>query len=44
VTALRDVLPAGGTAVAFLSEAVHHEVLPATRERLGVAGWFRTSR
>jgi SM-20-related protein len=39
--AWRDVLPAGGTLAAFLSESVHHEVLPATRERISVTGWFR---
>ncbi len=34
-----DVLPAGGS-ICFLSE-LEHEVLPATRERLSIAGWFR---
>lgn len=38
----RDVLPAGGTLVAFLSDQVHHEVRPARRERWSVAGWFTT--
>lgn len=38
---VRDVPPAGGTLVAFLSDAVEHEVLPARRERIAVAGWFR---
>jgi len=37
----RDVLPAGGTLVCFLSERFEHEVLPATRERLSITGWFR---
>lgn len=37
-----DVLPAGGTLVLFLSERFAHEVLPAKRERLSLAGWFRT--
>lgn len=37
----RDVAPIGGTLVAFLSDAVEHEVLPARRERLAIAGWFR---
>lgn len=37
----RDVLPTGGTLVAFLSAPVEHEVLPARRERLAIAGWFR---
>jgi len=36
----RDVLPVGGTLVAFLSGEIAHEVLPATRERWSVAGWF----
>lgn len=36
-----DVLPAGGTLVCFLSERFVHEVLPATRERLALTGWFR---
>lgn len=36
-----DVAPIGGTFVAFLSAEVEHEVMPAQRERLSVAGWFR---
>jgi len=36
-----DVLPEGGTLVAFLSERFWHEVLPATRPRLSLTGWFR---
>lgn len=36
-----DVLPAGGTLVAFLSETFQHEVLPARRDRLSLTGWFR---
>jgi len=36
-----DVLPEGGTVVAFLSASIEHEVLPARRERLAIAGWFR---
>jgi SM-20-related protein len=36
-----DVAPRGGTLVLFLSADIEHEVLPATRERLSVAGWFR---
>lgn len=39
---VEDVLPAGGTLVLFLSERFAHEVLPAKRERLSLAGWFRT--
>lgn len=40
--ATRDVLPVGGTLVAFLAADFEHEVLPATRPRLAVTGWFRT--
>ena len=36
-----DILPAGGTLVCFLSDRFPHEVLPASRERLSVAGWFK---
>ena len=36
-----DVLPEGGTLVAFLSHEIAHEVLPATRERCSLTGWFR---
>jgi SM-20-related protein len=39
-----DVLPAGGTLAAFLSERFEHEVLPATRRRLSLTGWFRARR
>ena len=37
----RDVLPEAGTLVVFLSADLPHEVLPATRERLSLTGWFR---
>ncbi|MCO6056326.1 2OG-Fe(II) oxygenase [Pseudomonas sp. MOB-449] len=37
----RDVLPEGGSLVVFLSAELPHEVLPANRERLSLAGWFR---
>jgi SM-20-related protein len=37
----RDVLPIGGTLVCFLSDRFEHEVLPATRQRLALSGWFR---
>jgi SM-20-related protein len=40
----RDILPTGGTLVAFLSDATEHEVLPARRERLAIAAWFRRRR
>jgi SM-20-related protein len=36
-----EVLPEGGTLVTFLSERFPHEVQPATRERMSIAGWFR---
>jgi SM-20-related protein len=37
----RDVAPRAGVVVLFLSDEVEHEVLPATRERWSIAGWFR---
>jgi len=37
----RDVLPVGGTLAIFLSAQFEHEVLPATRSRWSIAGWFR---
>ncbi len=36
-----EVLPLGGTLVAFRSETIAHEVLPARRQRLSIAGWLR---
>ncbi|MFO1312530.1 MAG: 2OG-Fe(II) oxygenase [Burkholderiales bacterium] len=36
-----EVLPEGGTLVAFLAADFEHEVLPARRERLALTGWFR---
>lgn len=36
-----DVLPRGGTLVAFLSDTFEHEVQPATRERMSLTGWLR---
>ncbi|GIX35239.1 MAG: hypothetical protein KatS3mg126_1018 [Lysobacteraceae bacterium] len=39
-----DVLPALGTCTLFLSAEVEHEVLPARRERMSIAGWFRRYR
>jgi SM-20-related protein len=38
--AFRDVLPEGGTFVCFLSDSVWHEVMPTTRERWSLTGWF----
>ena len=37
----QDVLPSAGTLVLFISAELPHEVLPATRERLSLTGWFR---
>ena len=39
-----DVIPEGGTLVAFLADRFAHEVLPAKRDRLSIAGWFRRRR
>ena len=36
-----DVLPVGGCLVVFLSGEIPHEVMPATRDRLSLTGWFR---
>jgi SM-20-related protein len=36
-----DIAPAGSSMVLFLSADMLHEVLPATRDRLSLAGWFR---
>ncbi|UXI67222.1 2OG-Fe(II) oxygenase [Tahibacter amnicola] len=36
-----DIAPRGGMLVMFLSAEIEHEVLPALRNRLSVAGWFR---
>ncbi|MGO4998906.1 2OG-Fe(II) oxygenase [Oceanisphaera sp. W20_SRM_FM3] len=38
---LHRILPAAGTLVCFLSEDFPHEVLPAQRDRMSIAGWFR---
>ena len=35
-----SVLPQAGTLIVFQSERFEHEVEPARRERLSVAGWF----
>jgi len=37
------VQPSMGTLVTFLSEEFPHEVLPASRDRYSVAGWFRVN-
>jgi SM-20-related protein len=36
-----DIAPLGGRLLLFLSADMLHEVLPATRDRLSLAGWFR---
>lgn len=38
---LEDIMPSGGRLVLFLSADMPHEVLPATRDRLSLTGWFR---
>jgi SM-20-related protein len=35
-----DVLPLGGRLVCFRSDQIEHEVLPGTRERYSLTGWF----
>lgn len=37
------VVPLYGTVVVFLSEEFPHEVLPSTRDRYSIAGWFRVN-
>lgn len=37
------VTPSFGTVAVFLSEDFPHEVLPATRDRFSIAGWFRVN-
>lgn len=36
----KDFLPLAGRLVIFRSDAIEHEVLPATRERLSITGWI----
>jgi SM-20-related protein len=36
-----EFAPHAGRLMAFLSGRIEHEVLPATRERLSITGWFR---
>lgn len=40
VSPVQDILPAGGTLACFVTHAMYHEVLPATRDRLSITGWF----
>lgn len=37
-----DIDPVGGRLVVFDSSRFYHEVLPATRQRISLTGWFRT--
>lgn len=37
-----DIAPLSGRMILFLSGKFFHEVLPATRERISLTGWFRT--
>jgi len=37
----QDIAPLGSRLVLFLSADIVHEVLPATRDRMSLAGWFR---
>lgn len=39
--ASEDIAPVGGRLLLFLSADMQHEVMPATRNRLSLAGWFR---
>lgn len=40
---IERVYPKAGTLVVFLSEEFPHEVMPATRDRFSIAGWFRVN-
>jgi len=40
-TVVERILPEANRLVVFLSEEFPHEVRPATRERMSIAGWFR---
>lgn len=37
----QDILPLAGSLALFMSADMPHEVLPATRERLSLTGWFK---
>ena len=39
---LLSITPEAGTVVIFRSDNLAHEVLPASRQRLSIAGWMRT--
>lgn len=36
-----DIVPEGGSMIAFLSARFAHEVLPCTRQRRSLTGWFK---
>ncbi|MDY0248560.1 MAG: 2OG-Fe(II) oxygenase [Pseudomonas sp.] len=38
---IHDITPQAGTLMVFMSAQWPHEVLPATRDRLSITGWFR---
>ncbi len=38
---VHDVMPQAGSLIVFMSAQWPHEVLPATRDRLSITGWFR---
>lgn len=40
-TRTEDITPLGGRLVLFMSADMPHEVLPATHDRMSLAGWFR---
>ena len=40
---LKKIMPQLGRMVIFLSEKFPHEVLPASRDRKSIAGWFRVN-
>lgn len=42
-TVLFDLLPQAGTLLVFESERFWHEVLPSSRKRYSIAGWFRVN-
>ena len=37
----QDIYPYAGRLVTFLSDRFYHEVLPASRERYSITGWFK---
>jgi SM-20-related protein len=37
----QEILPLGGQLVTFLSTRFLHEVMPATRHRMSITGWFK---